>query len=63
MEQLLQNRDDHKEAVEDFKNAIISKEATKIQLYYSGDGDIINSVIVLSQQKDGQCIIFIYISD
>jgi len=54
MEQLLENRDDSEEFIALFRETMISPDTVKLQLYFTGDGDIINSVIVASLKNSGE---------
>ena len=63
MEQLLENRDDSKEFVHLFQEAMISPDTVKLQLYFTGDGDIINSVIVASLKNNGDLYVITSIFD
>ena len=63
MEQLLENRDDSKEFVHLFQETMISPDSVKLQLYFTGDGDIINSVIVASLKNNGDLYVILSIFD
>ena len=63
MEQLLENRDDSEEFIAFFQETMISPDTVKLQLYFAGDGDIINSVIVASLKNSGELYVITSIYD
>ena len=63
MEQLLENRDDSEEFIALFQETMISPDTVKLQLYFAGDGDIINSVIVASLKNSGELYVITSIYD
>lgn len=63
MEQLLENRDDSKELIAVFQDTMISPDTVKLRLYFSGDGDIINSIIIASLKNSGDLYVITSIYD
>ena len=63
VEQLLQNRDDSEKVIHVFKKSMISPDTMKLQLYFTGDGDIINGIIVASLKNNGDLYVLASIFD
>ncbi|XP_065059729.1 uncharacterized protein LOC135687160 isoform X2 [Rhopilema esculentum] len=63
VEQLLQNRDDSEQTIEIFKETMISPDTMKLQLYFTGDNDIINGVVAASLKNNGDLYVVTSIFD